>query len=124
MERSLETAASMIAKGDDLGWRKDAAFAIHQAVERAYICVLLVHTLYFPRSHNIKFLRSLAEDVEKRLPHPVGKKTDSGQCRDRNDERCHQQPEFTCPRLTAQQTQREGKRPYTTHGQPLCKAHE
>ena len=67
MERSLETAASMIAKGDDLGWRKDAAFAIHQAVERAYICVLLVHTLYFPRSHNIKFLRSLAEDVEKSL---------------------------------------------------------
>ena len=49
------------------GNAKDAAFLLHQAVERAYICILLVHTLYFPRSHNIKFLRSMAEDVEKTL---------------------------------------------------------
>lgn len=47
--------------------RKDAAFTLHQATERAYICFLLVRTLYFPRSHNIKFLRSLAEDSEPRL---------------------------------------------------------
>ncbi len=47
--------------------RCDAAFSLHQAVERAYACFLLVHTFYFPRSHNIKFLRSLAEDVDKRL---------------------------------------------------------
>jgi len=46
---------------------KDAAFNLHQAVERAYICFLLVSTLYFPRSHNIKFLRSLAEGVDHRL---------------------------------------------------------
>ena len=46
---------------------KDAAFLLHQAAERAYICFLLVRTLYFPRSHNIKFLRSLAEDKEPRL---------------------------------------------------------
>ena len=46
---------------------KDAAFLLHQAVERAYICYLLVRTLYFPRSHNVKFLRSLAEDKEPRL---------------------------------------------------------
>lgn len=46
---------------------KDAAFTLHQATERAYICFLLVRTLYFPRSHNIKFLRSLAEDHEPRL---------------------------------------------------------
>jgi HEPN domain-containing protein len=45
----------------------DAAFTLHQATERAYICFLLVRTLYFPRSHNIKFLRSLAEDSEPRL---------------------------------------------------------
>src|SRR3546814_17036250 len=45
----------------------DAAFNFHQAAERAYICFLLVRTLYFPRSHNIKFLRSLAEDIEARL---------------------------------------------------------
>lgn len=47
--------------------RKDSAFLLHQAVERAYACFLLVHTFYFPRSHNIKFLRSLAEDVDTRL---------------------------------------------------------
>ena len=46
---------------------KDAAFTLHQATERAYCCFLLVRTLYFPRSHNIKFLRSLAEDNEPRL---------------------------------------------------------
>lgn len=46
---------------------KDAAFTLHQATERAYICFLLVRTLYFPRSHNIKFLRSLAEDSKPRL---------------------------------------------------------
>lgn len=38
-----------------------AAFDLHQATERLYISFLLVRTLYFPRSHNIKFLRSLAE---------------------------------------------------------------
>jgi len=48
-------------------WRRDRAFTLHQATERAYACFLLVHTFYFPRSHNIKFLRSLAEDVDKRL---------------------------------------------------------
>jgi hypothetical protein len=46
---------------------KDAAFLLHQATERAYDCFLLVRTHYFPRSHNIKFLRSLAEDNEPRL---------------------------------------------------------
>jgi predicted nucleotidyltransferase/HEPN domain-containing protein len=44
-----------------------AAFTLHQAAERLYISFLLVRTLYFPRSHNIKFLRSLAEDKEPRL---------------------------------------------------------
>ncbi|NYT40998.1 HEPN domain-containing protein [Sphingomonas sp. R-74633] len=44
-----------------------AAFDLHQATERLYICFLLVRTLYFPRSHNIKFLRSLSEDKEPRL---------------------------------------------------------
>ncbi|WAC59652.1 HEPN domain-containing protein [Brevundimonas sp. SL130] len=47
--------------------RKRTAFHLHQAVETAYILSLLVHTFYFPRSHNIKFLRSLAEDVDKAL---------------------------------------------------------
>jgi predicted nucleotidyltransferase/HEPN domain-containing protein len=45
----------------------EAAFLLHQTTERLYICFLLARTLYFPRSHNIKFLRSLAEDKEPRL---------------------------------------------------------
>ena len=44
-----------------------AAFTLHQAAERAYICFLLVRSQYIPRSHNLKFLRSLAEDRETRL---------------------------------------------------------
>ncbi len=43
-------------------WSNVAAFELHQAVERLYSCVLLVTTNYRPNSHNIKFLRSLAED--------------------------------------------------------------
>lgn len=50
-----------------IGNKNLAAFTLHQATERAYACFLLVRTLYFPRSHNIKFLRSLSEDKEPRL---------------------------------------------------------
>jgi predicted nucleotidyltransferase/HEPN domain-containing protein len=60
---SLEIAEFCMAASK----RNDSAYNLHQAVERAYICFLLVHTFYFPRSHNIKFLRSLAEDIDKRL---------------------------------------------------------
>jgi uncharacterized protein len=49
------------------GDRRLAAFNLHQAVEASYACFLLVQTFYFPRSHNIKFLRSLAEDIDQRL---------------------------------------------------------
>ncbi|MGC1305444.1 MAG: HEPN domain-containing protein [Caulobacteraceae bacterium] len=61
----MEIGQAVIQK--DPEWLKDGAFTLHQAVERAYACFLLVRTLYFPRSHNIKFLRSLAEDKDKRL---------------------------------------------------------
>ena len=47
--------------------RKRAAFALHQALEQAYSCVLLTLTNYGPPSHNIKFLRSLAEEQDRRL---------------------------------------------------------
>ena len=57
----IERAQIAASKANDLEWRKSAAFDLHQSAERAYICYLLVKTLYFPRSHNIKFLRSLAE---------------------------------------------------------------
>lgn len=63
IDAALKVAAFCISEGE----RRDAAFNLHQAVERAYACFLLVHTFYFPRSHNIKFLRSLAEDVDTRL---------------------------------------------------------
>ena len=68
VDRSIRTVELQLGEGgDDAGWRKDAAFMLHQAAERAYICFLLVRTLYFPKSHNIKFLRSLAEGSEPRL---------------------------------------------------------
>ncbi|WP_066684707.1 HEPN domain-containing protein [Sphingomonas sp. CCH18-H6] len=63
----IERARISASKAADPEWAKAAAFDLHQSAERAYICFLLVRTLYFPRSHNIKFLRSLAEDKEPRL---------------------------------------------------------
>ena len=39
---------------------KKAAFELHQAVERYLSCILLVHTNYRPKTHNIKALYSLA----------------------------------------------------------------
>lgn len=64
----LDTARQHMANtSDPERYRKHAAFNLHQAVETAYACFLLVRTLYFPRSHNIKFLRSLAEQGEPRL---------------------------------------------------------
>lgn len=68
VDRWLETAHFQLGFGqEDGGWRNMAAFSLHQATETAYACFLLVRTLYFPRSHNIKFLRSLSEDNEPRL---------------------------------------------------------
>ncbi|HEY8616075.1 HEPN domain-containing protein [Phenylobacterium sp.] len=55
----LETALDHIARGE--GWSKKAAFELHQATERYYHCLLLVLTLYSPKSHKLNFLRSQAE---------------------------------------------------------------
>jgi len=66
----FESAADFMQSASDAVGRdkkKLAAFLLHQATERLYICFLLTETFYFPRSHNIKFLRSLAEDKEPRL---------------------------------------------------------
>ena len=60
---AIEIADFCLEKGK----LNDAAFTLHQAAERAYICYLLVRSQYVPRSHNLKFLRSLAEDKEPRL---------------------------------------------------------
>src|SRR4051812_38478051 len=56
---------------DDLkrGWNKDAAFMLHQATERLYHCVLLVCTFYTPHVHNLGFLRTQAERLDRRLTY-------------------------------------------------------
>ncbi len=52
-----------LAKGN----HRRAVFELHQAVETAYSCLLLTLTNYSPPSHNLKFLRGLAEDQDRRL---------------------------------------------------------
>jgi predicted nucleotidyltransferase/HEPN domain-containing protein len=56
---------------DDLnrGWNKDAAFMLHQSAERLYHCVLLVCTFYTPHVHNLAFLRTQAERLDRRLAY-------------------------------------------------------
>jgi predicted nucleotidyltransferase/HEPN domain-containing protein len=49
------------------GQLKYAAFNLHQATERMYHCVLLVCTFYTPHVHNIGFLRTQAERLDRRL---------------------------------------------------------
>jgi predicted nucleotidyltransferase len=63
----MDLAQHAISRGRVGEWPNKAAFNLHQAAETAYACFLLVTTLYFPRSHNIKFLRSLAEQADARL---------------------------------------------------------
>ena len=68
LDQWIELAEFSVSRtAQELDWSRKAAFNLHQATETAYACFLLVRTLYFPRSHNIKFLRSLAEDSEPRL---------------------------------------------------------
>ncbi|OHT21675.1 HEPN domain-containing protein [Edaphosphingomonas haloaromaticamans] len=49
------------------GQYEDAAYSLQQACERLYYCVLLVYTFYTPYTHNIKFLRQLAERLSPHL---------------------------------------------------------
>ena len=49
------------------GNRNEAAFVLHQAAERLYHCTLLVLTLYSPKSHRLKFLRSQCEQIAPSL---------------------------------------------------------
>jgi predicted nucleotidyltransferase len=60
---SLERARKSV--GDNQ--LKYAAFDLHQATERLYQGLLLTLTLYTPYNHNIAFLRSLAEGLDRRL---------------------------------------------------------
>jgi predicted nucleotidyltransferase/HEPN domain-containing protein len=46
---------------------KIAAFELHQATERFYHCLILVRTLYSPKTHSLNRLRKLAEELDPRL---------------------------------------------------------
>jgi len=46
---------------------KEAAFLMHQSAEKFYSGLLLTLTFYAPYNHNIAFLRSLAEGLDRRL---------------------------------------------------------
>ncbi|WP_324698924.1 HEPN domain-containing protein [Novosphingobium sp. RL4] len=59
----LDVAKLAIAAGKS----NNAAFQLHQATEHFYHTVLLVQTLYSPRSHNLNFLRGRAEDIARDL---------------------------------------------------------
>lgn len=48
---------------------KPAAFDLHQTTEYLYHCVLLVCTFYTPHVHNLAFLRTQAERVDRRLTY-------------------------------------------------------
>jgi predicted nucleotidyltransferase len=74
----LDLAYHSMSKGAVGKWRNKAAFNLHQAAESVYACYLLTATFYFPKSHNIKFLRSLSESKEARLIEawPRGTKLD------------------------------------------------
>lgn len=63
----LKMAQLAMQEGPERDWLNKAAFNLHQAAETAYACYLLTSTFYFPKSHNIKFLRSLSEGKEPRL---------------------------------------------------------
>jgi uncharacterized protein len=55
------------AQGRDRNWISIAAFSLHQSLEQAYSGALLTLTGYAPPSHNVKFLRALAEEQDRRL---------------------------------------------------------
>ncbi|RRD25988.1 HEPN domain-containing protein [Brucellaceae bacterium VT-16-1752] len=58
-----KTAGFLLQEGDI----KEATFILHQAIEQAYSTFLLVTTNYSPSSHNLKFLRRLAEGQRNEL---------------------------------------------------------
>lgn len=64
-QRKLELAK--IAAEKD--YSKDAAFLLHQTTECLYHCVLLTVTFYTPHVHNLGFLRTQAERLDRRLVH-------------------------------------------------------
>lgn len=71
-EEWLPAAADFKDSADHLiskGRYKRAAFLLHQATESLYHCVLLVCTFYTPHVHNLGFLRTQAERLDRRLTY-------------------------------------------------------
>jgi predicted nucleotidyltransferase/HEPN domain-containing protein len=65
--RTVEFFVKHVLYGiNDEDW-KETAFMLHQAIEQAYSMLLLTVTNYSPPSHNLKFLRGLAEGQDLRL---------------------------------------------------------
>jgi len=62
--RRFEKASKYLISEDG---PREAAFNLHQAAERYYHCVLLVCTFYTPHVHNLGFLRTQAERIDRRL---------------------------------------------------------
>ncbi|TBA41257.1 HEPN domain-containing protein [Rhizobium ruizarguesonis] len=60
---SLDTSGYSLSKGR----QNESAFLLHQAIEHAYSTILLTLTNYGPPSHNLTFLRKLAEGRDRRL---------------------------------------------------------
>ncbi len=59
----LETAKFAAKRG----WNKKSVFLLHQSTESLYHCVLLVVSFYTPHVHNLRFLRTQAERIDRRL---------------------------------------------------------
>jgi HEPN domain-containing protein len=64
---SAERRFDLARTAADKGYWKEAAFDLHQTAERLYHCLLLVLTLYSPKSHKLNFLRSQAEQIAPKL---------------------------------------------------------
>lgn len=65
--KSAVAFRSMAQTACDEGNFNEAAFVLHQATERFYHCVLLVLSLYSPKSHRLNFLRSQCEQIAPEL---------------------------------------------------------
>ncbi|PZM10467.1 HEPN domain-containing protein [Rhizobium tubonense] len=66
----FDGASRMLALASDAmdrAFPNETAFLLHQTTERFYHCLLLTLTLYSPKLHRIKTLRSKAEDIDNRL---------------------------------------------------------
>jgi uncharacterized protein len=71
-EEWLPTAVQRFALAKiaaEKGFLKPAAFDLHQTTEYLYHCVLLVCTFYTPHVHNLGFLRTQAERLDRRLTY-------------------------------------------------------